>query len=100
MENNYSNIFSAYSISKLLFSDINITINKVNIDSKKNIEDSSEEIDNIEDNNEINEIIKNLELINLEDNELEYYLNLIMKDIDIDNFNKEIKSGISNNKEK
>ena len=98
LESNYSNMFSSYSISKLLFNGNN-TISNVNI-NKSIEEDSSEEIDNKEEDNEINEISKNLELINLENNEIEYYLNLIMKDIDLDNLNKEIKFEISNEKEK
>ena len=92
-------MFSACSISKLLFNGNNNTISNVNI-NKSIEEDSSEEIDNKEEDNEINEISKNLELINLENNEIEYYLNLIMKDIDLDNLNKEIKFEISNEKEK
>ena len=98
LESNYSNMFSSYSISKLLFNGNN-TISNVNI-NKSIKEDSSEEIDNKEEDNEINEISKNLDLINLENNEIEYYLNLIMKDIDLDNLNKEIKFEISNEKEK
>ena len=92
-------MFSACSISKLLFNGNNNTISNVNI-NKSIEEDSSEEIDNKEEDNEINEISKNLDLINLENNEIEYYLNLIMKDIDLDNLNKEIKFEIFNEKEK
>ena len=96
LEENYRNILSATSISRLLLSDENIKLSMIKNEDDINIyEESSEDMENEEDCNEINEIEKNLDLLNIEDNEMDFHLKQIIKDIDFEKSMKEINDEIS-----
>ena len=80
---NFGEIFVNYS----LLSDENIKLS-INFSGDNKIinEDSFEELENDDENNDINEFQNNLDLANIEDNENDYYINLAVKDIDLDNY--------------
>ena len=95
LEQNYQNILSVTSISKVLLSDKNIKLSFKSSEENNIIsDDSSEEFDNDE-NNDISEFQNNLSSLNLEDNENDYYLNPVIKDIDLEKFGKEINDELS-----
>ena len=89
---NFGEIFVNYS----LLSDENIKLS-INFSGDNKIinEDSFEELENDDENNDINEFQNNLDLANIEDNENDYYINLAIKDIDLDNYTKEMNDELS-----